>query len=112
MTNFSSSDGQFRQWISDFLTDSNFWLWFKDGVYNGNYPAREGNFSAPINLEEDNMVNQSLGMVVYPNGELHLLVNETDIGMPWSNLPTDQPLYGVVGLENDNIRTAQLLLKG
>ena len=54
-----------------------------------------------------------LGMVVYPDRELHLLVDENDIGTPWSNLPPDQPLYGVVGLENGGYNTrAKLVLTG
>ena len=40
-----------------------------------------------------------VGMTVYPNGELHVLVDNADIGTPWSNLPTDKPLYAVVGME-------------
>ena len=48
-------------------------------------------------------------MAVYPNGELHVFANGQDVGTPWSNLPTDTPLYGVVGLENDGVYGIQVL---
>ena len=35
--------------------------------------------------------------------QLHVFANGQDVGTPWSNLPTDTPLYGVVGLENDGV---------
>ena len=60
------------------------------------------------------MVNQWFGMILYPNGEIYLLMDETVYKTPWSNLPTDQPLYGVVGLENDGDqdRKAELQIIG
>ena len=59
-------------------------------------------------------MNQWFGMILYPNGEIYLLMDETVYKTPWSNLPTDQPLYGVVGLENDDRpnRKAELQIIG
>lgn len=42
----------------------------------------------------------TIGMAVLPGGELHLSVNGNDIETRSKHLPTNQPLYGVVGLGN------------
>ena len=63
------------------------------------------------------MEGQTVGMTVFSNGdfangELHILLNGVDIGTLWENLPIDQPLYGIFGLENLGSTGASFLLTG
>ena len=79
-------------------------MWFHNNVWNnGKYKEVQFNIedSHGSNLKD----GQTLGMAVFPNGELHVYVDGRDVGTPWKNLPTDKPLYGVVGLENYNVQT-------
>ena len=75
-----------------------FWVWFSGHVWNGGHQVAVG-----YDIQKDVKNNHSLAMAVYPNGELHVFANGQDVGTPWSNLPTDTPLYGVVGLDNDGV---------
>ena len=78
---------------------SDYWVWFRSHVWNNGKQI-----GVLFNIEKSGgsnlKVDQTLGMAVFPNGDLHVYVDGRDVGMPWKNLPTDKPLYGVVGLEN------------
>ena len=69
-------------------------MWFGDHVWNN------GNQKPVPPIGKVQKTNQTLAMVVYPNGELHVFADGKNVGIPWQNLPVDVPLYGVVGLEN------------
>ena len=37
-----------------------------------------------------------MSVLITEYGELHLLINDNDVGVIWKDLPTDQPLWGIV----------------
>ena len=92
------------KWLTNAIYDPNYWVWFHNNVWNSGKPA-----SVQFNIEESGgsnlKVGQVLSMSVFPNGELHVYVDGKDMGAPWKNLPTDKPIYGVVGLENSGSST-------
>ena len=75
----------------------NFWVWFHENIWNAGVAKSIG-----FNVEEDlKNPNQTVAMMVYPNGELHVFADGKYLGTPWQILTLpDVPLYGVVGLEN------------
>jgi hypothetical protein len=75
------------------FSSKHFWIWSDADVWNGGTKKDIG-----VEIDED--VNETVGMAVYPGGELHVFADGEDLGMPWTNLPSDVPLFGVVGLEN------------
>ena len=87
------------KWLTNAIYRSDYWVWFHNNVWNKGKPA-----SVQFNIEENYGTNlkigQTLGMAVFPSGELHVYVDGRDVGTPWKNLPIHTPLYGVVGLEN------------
>ena len=86
------------QWLTEAVYRSDYWVWSHDNVWNDGKQVK-----VQFNIQESDRSNlklnsQTLGMAVFPNGALHVYVNGKDVGTPWKNLPTDKPLYGVVGL--------------
>ena len=98
MTTISPDKALLYKWLSSAIYNPHFWVWFSGHVWNGGHQIAVG-----YDIQKDVQNNHSLAMAVYPNGELHVFANGKDVGTPWSNLPTDTPLYGVVGLENDGV---------
>lgn len=47
-------------------------------------------------FSEDLKDIESLGVLVSEEGDLHLFVNDEDVGVLWKDLPTDKPLWGIV----------------
>ena len=92
------------EWLTSAIYLPDYWVWFYSHVWNNGNQIR-----VQFNIEESGgsnlKVGQTLGMAVFPNGDLHVYVDGRDVGMPWKNLPTDKPLYGVVGLENSGAQT-------
>ena len=41
-------------------------------------------------------VDDTVGVFVTAEGDLHFTVNEVDRGVAWRHLPTDRPLYVVI----------------
>ena len=39
---------------------------------------------------------ETMSVLITEYGELHLLINDNDVGVIWKDLPTDQPLWGIV----------------
>ena len=87
------------QWLTEAAYRSDYWVWSHDNVWNDGKPVK-----VTFNIQESDgtalKVGQTLGMAVFPNGELCVYVDGKDMGTPWKNLPVDKLLYGVVGLEN------------
>ena len=87
------------QSLTDALHRSKFWVWSHDNVWNDGKPA-----NVHFNIRKSDgtslKVGQTLGMAVFPNGELHVYFDGKDVPTSWKNLPTDKMLYGVVGLDN------------
>ena len=48
----------------------------------------------------DNSVGHTFGYKVSGTGELHLYHNGRDVGVAWEGLPTDQPLWGFVDIDD------------
>lgn len=80
--------------ISDAFSSTQFWVWSQSVVWHGGKSTNVDFDIEPNSLK----VGQKLGISTFPNGELHVYVDGKDVGTPWNNLPTDTPLYGVVGL--------------
>ena len=68
----------------------------EDKVWHGKVCA-----NVDVNLG-DLKADQTIAMAVSSEGECHVYVDGMHMGAPWKNLPTDAPLYGVVGLEGEN----------
>ena len=92
MTTISPDKALLYKWLSSAIYNPHFWVWFSGHVWNGGHQIAVG-----YDIQKDVKNNHSLAMAVYPNGELHVFANGQDVGTPWSNLPTNTPLYGVVG---------------
>ena len=45
-------------------------------------------------------VDDTVGVFVTTEGDLHFTVNEVDQGVAWRHLPTDRPLYVVINLDD------------
>ena len=107
LTTLTPDKAPLYKWLTNAIYDPHYWEWFSGHVWNG------GNQKAvEYDIQNDVGNNHSLGMAVYPNGELHVFANGKDVGTPWQNLPLDLPLYGVVGLENFGIYGSFKLGKG
>ena len=96
MTILQPDQAPLLHWLTNEIWERNYWEWFKQNVWNGGSGE-----PVEFNLEKDlKRANQTVAMVVHSNGELHILADGKDVGMPWNNLPVNVPMYGVVGLEN------------
>ena len=43
-------------------------------------------------------MDDTVGVFVTTEGDLHFTINEVDKGVAWRHLPTDRPLYVVINL--------------
>ena len=69
------------------------WLWTKNETIcnpdgDSDIIVIEG---TNVNLQEA----YKLGLMVTPEGDLHLLADGKVVGMDWRSVPTDKPLWGV-----------------
>ena len=77
-------------------------MWFRGNVWNAGEPKPVG-FDVEVDLRNP---SQTVAMMVYPNGDLHVFADGKYLGTPLQNLTLpDVSLYGVVGLENHGLRT-------
>ena len=61
----------------------------------------------------DHSAGNTFGVAVSKKGELHLYHNGRDVGVAWEGLPTDQPLWGFVGLAGGwKVETNYMIAKG
>ena len=96
MTTVQPAQQTLQEWLTNMIWAENYWVWFHDHVWNHGTQMLVG-----FGIESDlKSANQTLSMGIYPNGELHVFADGNDVGTPFQNLPTDIPIYGVVGLEN------------
>lgn len=73
-----------------FCMKKQFWIVRHRESYHGQ-EIKESSYFA-----EDLKGIRTMGVVVTDDGNLHLLVNDEDIGVLWRGLPTDKPLWGIV----------------
>ena len=76
------------------LLAAEFWMWSQLHVWNDNkqIPVTYG---LPSLLKP----GDTLGMTVFPNGELHVYYNDQDVGTPFKIVPVDRPIYGVIDVK-------------
>lgn len=86
------------KYLTDETGNKDFWMWFGSNVWNGGAKKPVG-----FDIEKElTRPNQTLAMAVSLDGELHVFADGKDVGTPWQNLPVDIPMYGVVGLANND----------
>ena len=91
LTSCSSESAEIFKGLSSAIHNPIYWTWLQGHVWNNsNQVEVQKNISS---LGDGNTV----GMAVYPNGELHIYFNRKYIGAPFKNLPVSLPLYGVIG---------------
>ena len=49
-------------------------------------------------LDLNLLMDDTVGVFVTTEGDLHFAINEVDRGVAWRHLPTDRPLYVVINL--------------
>ena len=58
----------------------------------------------------DHSAGSTFGCRVLQTGELHLYHNGRDVGVVWEGLPTDQPLWGFVTLDDGGMVEANYII--
>ena len=67
-------------------------------IWSGNCAAWHRGQQRVLKSALDRSGGNTFGLCVLPTGELQLYHNGRDVGVAWEGLPTDRPLWGVVGL--------------
>ena len=60
----------------------------------------------------DRSAGNTIGCCVFKSGKLHLYSNRRDVGVAWEGLPTDQPLWGFVGIVCGKVKANYIIPKG
>ncbi len=98
LTVSSPADAFKFKYPSSAIYSPDYWVWFNDQIWNNNIQIQ-----VPHGIPGSLHNGDTVGMAVFPNGELHVYLNGKDIATTFNNLPVNSFLYGFVGINTGGL---------